>query len=138
MEITEVSQLEDYVRELKYKIRGAVLAAAFDGKKEVQNLISAESNKLRQRTPKFENALKGVTLNTQDIVKGNNVKISVLGSNKDKTQVLRLFTGSKENERMTRKKGSRGVLANLNPLDGVLTQIEQKINNQLKRIIDNE
>jgi len=137
MEITEVTQLEDYVRELKYKIRGAVLAAGYGGKKEVQNLIDAESNKLRQRTPKFENVKKGVTLNTQDIAKGNNVKISVLGSNKDKTQVLRLFTGSKENERITRVKGSRGVLANLNPLDEVLTQMEQKINNQLKRIIDN-
>ena len=132
MEIIEdTNDIEKAIAKLRYDIRGAIIKTAVDARNEAEKLLENNSTKLRRRTGRFERLQKGVTLNLRQIVSDNSALVSVLGSSKDNTQALRLFTGSKEKPR-TSSRGNRGVIPNLNPLTEVINKLRQTLNNNIQ------
>lgn len=127
--------------DIKYKINGAVIDTALAYKQKIMEQLQANAqSKLKKPTGKFDRLAKdGVTVNLQDLKLDSSAKISVLGSSKNKTQALRIFTGSGEQERLRKSDGRRtGKIQKNNPLDELLKQIEtdlqSRINEKLKTI----
>lgn len=126
---------------LKYKINGAVIDTAMAYKQKIIEQLQANAqNKIKKPTGKFDRLAKdGVTVNLQDLKMDSSAKISILGSSKNKTQALRIFTGSGEQERLRKSDGRRtGVINKNNPFDEIQKQIETdlqaRINEKLKTI----
>ena len=127
--------------ELRYKINGAVIDTALTYKEKIIEQLQANAqSKLKKPTGKFDRLAKdGVTVNLQDIKLDSTAKLSILGSHKNKTQALRIFTGSGEQERLRKSDGRRtGVITKNNPFDELMKQIETdlqtRINEKLKQI----
>lgn len=126
---------------LKYKINGAVIDTALAYKQKIiEQLQTNAQNKIKKPTGKFDRLAKdGVTVNLQDLKLDSSAKISVMGSNKNKTQALRIYTGSGEQERLHKSDGIRtGIIQKNNPFDELMKQIDTdlqtRINDKLKQI----
>ena len=126
---------------LKYKINGAVIDTAMAYKQKIIEQLQANAqNKIKKPTGKFDRLAKdGVTVNLQDLKMDSSAKISILGSSKNKTQALRIFTGSGEQERLRKSDGRRtGIIQKNNPFDELMKQIDTdlqtRINDKLKQI----
>ena len=126
---------------LKYKINGAVIDTALAYKQKIIEQLQANAqNKIKKPTGKFDRLAKdGVTVNLQDLKMDSSAKISILGSSKNKTQALRIFTGSGEQERLRKSDGRRtGIIQKNNPFDELMKQIDTdlqtRINDKLKQI----
>lgn len=134
---------------LKYKIRGCLIQTGVEMANKLSlDILSNAATKLRKKTPRFDRLKEGVTLNLQDVVKKNEITLSVMGSNQRKTQALRIFTGSTEADRRTTRtakdrKGPwigrihpphrTGSISNINTLD--YNEIRAKLNNKIKNVI---
>ena len=138
-----------------WKIRGAVINTGISAQNKLRReLTTTASDKLKRKTSGFDKLKSGVIINTQTVGKDNTVKVSVMGIQGERNQLLRIFTASRGEERTTGqrirrkhdgrdkvsstggKKNSRGVLPNLNPLPGMLSEIERALLNNINKALN--